>query len=574
MSEAPSLLIPTSVTPAPKRGPAPLLDNQLLGVEDTTSKIIIYRGGYRSGKTGFLVAKAIDLGRRHWPHPVLAIEPSYTMIRSVFVDTAERLCAKWKLRCHYSVSRKVLTIGKRFPVVILCRSADKPRSLEGLTVGSLVGDEWELWPIESLKVAMARVSIGPLQQKVLGGTPEGFGPGYQLLEAKPRKGTRVIVSRTIDNHHVMEDNPDYVDDARSTLSESEAAEKLEGQRMMPEGRAFTRFDRGVHCAFVAATMDDGHIEVWSGFNAGKMVWAFVIVNERGTAFHVEGEIVRENTDSQAMAELAFEWLNDWHRERREQTSIKALRARRIPAMCDAEGQERSKRAPRSHISNLQEAGFKTMYPKRNPDIDDRVASVQKVLSEKRLTFNEHAAPYFTRCIAQLRKGPNGKPERDGDLELGAHVIGNGVMWHSPATRPAIAFEEQRAEKRWTEARKKGSDAPGTPPHMLRELPGLLLNRMAQAGKHNGNAVRDLGCSIPDFARYIEAQFTEGMTWENYGKHGWHFDHKRPLASFDLMNREHFLAAAHFKNYQPLWAADNKAKGAKWDGGLAPEERRS
>ena len=57
-----------------------------------------------------------------------------------------------------------------------------------------------------------------------------------------------------------------------------------------------------------------------------------------------------------------------------------------------------------------------------------------------------------------------------------------------------------------------------------------------------------------------------MTWDNYGYDGWHLDHKTPLAAFDLTDREEFLQACHYTNYQPLWSLDNLRKGAKfaWD----------
>ena len=76
----------------------------------------------------------------------------------------------------------------------------------------------------------------------------------------------------------------------------------------------------------------------------------------------------------------------------------------------------------------------------------------------------------------------------------------------------------------------------------------------------GSAVRDLGCSVSDFKEFIEQRFSGGMSWPNYGK--WHLDHIVPLASFDLTDRQQFLEAAHYSNYQPLWAQDNLSKGAK------------
>jgi hypothetical protein len=88
-----------------------------------------------------------------------------------------------------------------------------------------------------------------------------------------------------------------------------------------------------------------------------------------------------------------------------------------------------------------------------------------------------------------------------------------------------------------------------------------INIAVRNNNRAGSAVRDLGCTIAEFKAYIEAKFTEGMSWDNYGK--WHLDHKKPLALFDLSDREQFLAACHFSNFQPLWATENIAKSAKY-----------
>jgi len=75
----------------------------------------------------------------------------------------------------------------------------------------------------------------------------------------------------------------------------------------------------------------------------------------------------------------------------------------------------------------------------------------------------------------------------------------------------------------------------------------------------GSAVRDLGCSIEELKIYLEKRFQPHMSWENQGQ--WHIDHIIPLSKFDLTNREQLLKACHFTNLQPLWAKDNKTKGA-------------
>jgi hypothetical protein len=72
----------------------------------------------------------------------------------------------------------------------------------------------------------------------------------------------------------------------------------------------------------------------------------------------------------------------------------------------------------------------------------------------------------------------------------------------------------------------------------------------------------LGCSIEELKQYLESQFKEGMSWDNYGINGWHIDHIVPCASFDLTNPEQQKTCFHYTNLQPLWAIDNIKKGCK------------
>lgn len=87
--------------------------------------------------------------------------------------------------------------------------------------------------------------------------------------------------------------------------------------------------------------------------------------------------------------------------------------------------------------------------------------------------------------------------------------------------------------------------------------------MAIRGNHKaGSAVRDLGCSISELKQHLADRFQEGMSWANWSMHGWHIDHKKPLASFDLADREQLLEACHYTNLQPLWATENLSKGCR------------
>lgn len=68
----------------------------------------------------------------------------------------------------------------------------------------------------------------------------------------------------------------------------------------------------------------------------------------------------------------------------------------------------------------------------------------------------------------------------------------------------------------------------------------------------------LGCSIHEFKKYLESKFTKGMSWENYGKNGWHIDHVIPCDSFDLSKPDEQKRCFHYTNLQPLWATTSIA----------------
>lgn len=82
---------------------------------------------------------------------------------------------------------------------------------------------------------------------------------------------------------------------------------------------------------------------------------------------------------------------------------------------------------------------------------------------------------------------------------------------------------------------------------------------ASSGYKSARTKELLGCDMPFFMTYIENRFRPGMTWENYGQYGWHIDHIRPCASFDLTDPEQQKACFHYTNLQPLWATTDIAK---------------
>jgi hypothetical protein len=134
---------------------------------------------------------------------------------------------------------------------------------------------------------------------------------------------------------------------------------------------------------------------------------------------------------------------------------------------------------------------------------------------------------------------------------------NRPSWNSGISKYADGAEAQQEWRRRRTERRQAS------PDMADRFRTLIRNSFRRAGlrKDTKTAIL-LGCSPAEFKQHLERQFTEGMSWENYGNsHGkWNVDHIVPLSAFDLSDRAQQLKAFHHSNCRPLWAIENIKKG--------------
>lgn len=85
-----------------------------------------------------------------------------------------------------------------------------------------------------------------------------------------------------------------------------------------------------------------------------------------------------------------------------------------------------------------------------------------------------------------------------------------------------------------------------------------LNNAVKGKSKSKETTELIGCTIDELLLHLENQFTEGMTWDNYGD--WHIDHIISCASFNFELEEEQKQCFHYSNLQPLWAEDNINKG--------------
>lgn len=176
---------------------------------------------------------------------------------------------------------------------------------------------------------------------------------------------------------------------------------------------------------------------------------------------------------------------------------------------------------------------------------------------------DHERGYFVKTWDIARS--NGLCISCTKLELGPTV--NKDLCYLCKEKPAVTNKRcnncDSKEYRKTHLKKKQVIKNYTIGHKLKRN---LRTRLYGALKGNykaGSAVSDLGCTVEELKKHLEYQFKPGMDWDNHTKDGWHIDHIKPLASFDLTDSIQFKEACHYTNLQPLWAFENLRKGDKY-----------
>lgn len=99
--------------------------------------------------------------------------------------------------------------------------------------------------------------------------------------------------------------------------------------------------------------------------------------------------------------------------------------------------------------------------------------------------------------------------------------------------------------------------------MMKLLRGRLTGAIkAQGFRKNSKTMDLIGCSIDFLKNHLQAQFKDGMNWDNHGLKGWHIDHITACANFDLSKEEDQKKCFHYTNLQPLWWHENIKKSNK------------
>jgi hypothetical protein len=77
----------------------------------------------------------------------------------------------------------------------------------------------------------------------------------------------------------------------------------------------------------------------------------------------------------------------------------------------------------------------------------------------------------------------------------------------------------------------------------------------------------LGYSLDDLIKHLENQFTNGMSWDNYGE--WHVDHIIGMSNFTFtsINDYEFKKCWELDNLRPMWSTTREVDGVLYEGNL-------
>lgn len=120
-------------------------------------------------------------------------------------------------------------------------------------------------------------------------------------------------------------------------------------------------------------------------------------------------------------------------------------------------------------------------------------------------------------------------------------------FESKTVTPKMRENNRKYSLRWGRKHRLSVALSGNMRHSLRGN---------KAGNHWETLVN---YTVTDLRKHLEKQFTDGMTWDNYGK--WHIDHITPISafSFDKPSDMDFKRCWALSNLRPLWAKENRQK---------------
>lgn len=164
-------------------------------------------------------------------------------------------------------------------------------------------------------------------------------------------------------------------------------------------------------------------------------------------------------------------------------------------------------------------------------------------------------------VRQQKRGRSGEHER----EKSRARTKSYRTRHPERVRERMRAYSQKHHARLTESRRRYIRKRLKDPtvRLARSLRTRLGHAIVQAqGSKSARTLELIGIPPTLLRLWLASRWKPGMHWGNYGPRGWHVDHIRPCATFDLTDPEQQRECFGWRNLQPLWALENLRKGKR------------
>ena len=366
-------------------------------------------GGFRSGKSHIGIWKTISKKLQFPSVDVAYYLPTYPLIKDIAFPKFTEALTQANIPFTLNKSDKdIITPYGR----IIMRSMDNPDLIVGYEVGYSLIDEADVLPKRKMEDVMVKIlarnsvkSEGNNNATDCVSTPEGFRFLYDFF-VKRDTDSKLLIRASTRNNPFISDS--YIESLEETYTPELLRAYLEGEFVnLTSGAVYNHFDRsGNHSDREVQDGDILHIGL--DFNVGAMA-AIVHVIDEGNPIAVD-EVVNAYKTEDICQILKGRYPNH-----------------RLFAYPDASGKAVKTSASITDIDTIKKAGINVRALKVNPNVKDRVNTMNKKLQDKSYLINTYKCPTYTDCLEQ-QPYRNGEPDKTLGLDH-ATDAGGYFIWH-------------------------------------------------------------------------------------------------------------------------------------------------
>ncbi|MDD5168545.1 MAG: terminase family protein [Syntrophales bacterium] len=368
--------------------------------------------------------------------------PSYGQIRDIFYPTVEEAFYNWGLSTTIKETNHevIVSRGRIYLGMILCRSMDVPSSIVGFKIGHAQADEIDLMPTDKAQdawnkiIARMRYNVDGLKNGIdVTTTPEGFRFVHRIFVQQPAEKPELKVNYGLIQASTYENEanlpPDYIPSLIEAYPKELIEAYLNGQFVnLTSGTVYRNYDRN-RCGSTEVIRPGEPLFIGMDFNVQHM--AACIHVQRPNGWHRVAEL-KDLFDTPDMVRAINE---RWRPVGGTQ--------HRIVIYPDASGKSRkSVDASKSDIALLQDAGFEVRALSENPAVKDRINAANKAFEDGRYHVNATACPWGAQCLEQQAYNDNGEPDKTSGFdhmnEAGDYFINYEMPIVRPFSKMAIA----------------------------------------------------------------------------------------------------------------------------------------